>query len=97
MAEQEFCQGCERADKCQDVYRRLGQASGPSVVFKVVIAFLVPMVVFIAALAVFEGILARAINTKALQTPLSFLLALLVTSALVLIIKTVSGHRKEQN
>ncbi len=54
---------------------------------KVIAAFLLPMVVFIAALVAFEEILAGA---KELQTTLSFLLALLVTFISILIIKAVN-------
>ena len=61
----------------------MGKAEGHSVVLKVVTAFLVPLVVFIAALAASEKILAGIINSKELQTVLSFLLALAVTFIVV--------------
>ncbi|MHC4570729.1 MAG: hypothetical protein ACYS0C_01455 [Planctomycetota bacterium] len=76
MFEEKFCEECRQKHGCREVYRHLGKAKGPSVVFKVVVAFLLPLVVFIAALAVSEKILAGIINTAALRTVLSFLLAL---------------------
>ncbi len=87
MVEQEFCQGCIQKHDCQKIYQRLGETEGPSVVMKVIAAFLLPMVVFIVALVAFEEILAGA---KGLQTALSFLLALSVTFISILIIKAVN-------
>lgn len=60
----------------------MGNTKGPSVVLKAVVAFLLPILVFIGCLAAFEAILAKVrslINTKELRTILSFLLALSVT------------------
>ncbi len=90
MDQLKFCQQCNQRHKCQEVYRQLGKTEGPSVVFKVVVAFLLPLMVFIGALAAFEGILAGAINSKEMRTALSFLLALPVTFAVVLIIKVIN-------
>ena len=104
MAQEDFCRDCSQADKCQDVYRKLGKAEGPSVALKVVAAFLLPLVVFIATLAVFKGIWANAgvgvsqeaqngglMNAEELRTAISFLLALAVTFIFILIIKKVTG------
>lgn len=75
----------------------MGKAGSPSVVFKVVIAFLVPLVVFIAALAIFKAILAGIVNSKEAQTALSFLLALSVTFVVVLVIKMIGKQfRKDR-
>lgn len=90
MSQQKFCQNCSKKHECREVYRQLGKTEGPSVVFKVVVAFLLPLMVFIAALAVFEKILAKIVNTKPLQTALVFLLAASVTFALILIIRAIS-------
>lgn len=68
----------------------MGNTKNPLVVFKVVIAFLVPLVVFIAALAIFKAILAGIINSKEAQTAISFLLALSMTFAVVLVIKAIN-------
>ncbi len=87
MAQEKSCQECDQENQCQEAYRRLGDTKSPSVVLKAVVAFLLPLTVFIAALAAFEGILAGAINTKGLRTALSFLLALMVTAVCILIIK----------
>ena len=90
MVQQKFCQDCIQRHDCQQAYQQLGNAKGPSLVSKVVAAFLLPLVVFIAALAAFEGILAKAINAKESQTALCFLLALSVTLVCVAITKAIN-------
>ncbi len=90
MFQQKFCQECNQKRNCKEVYQQLGKAGGPLVVFKVVIAFLVPLVIFIAALAIFKAILAGIINSKEAQTAISFLLALSMTFAVVLVIKAIN-------
>lgn len=90
MAQLKSCQECDQRRKCQEIYQRLGKAQGPSVVFKAVVAFLLPILIFIASLAIFEGILARTIDIKELRIALDFLLALSVTLATILITKVIN-------
>ena len=90
MAELKPCQECDQKHKCQEVYQQLGKTQGPPVAFKAVIAFLLPLLIFIVSLAAFEGILARTTDIKDLRIALDFLLALSVTLATMLIIKAVS-------
>ncbi len=95
MPEQKFCKNCNQKHNCDEIYRKLGDVKGRSVAVKVVVAFLLPLVVFIASLAVFEEILAEATNIKALQTALSFLLALSVTFVCILIIKVIGRELRK--
>jgi hypothetical protein len=90
MAELKSCQECDQKRKCQDIYQQLGKTQGPSVAFKAVVAFLLPLLIFIASLAAVEGILARTTDIKGLQTALNFLLALSVTLATMLIIRVIN-------
>jgi len=83
MDKQDFCESCEQKHNCQEVYRQLGKAEGPSVVSKVVVAFLLPLVVFVVSLVVFEKILDGAISRTELRAGVSFLLALSVTCVFV--------------
>jgi len=82
MAQEKFCQSCNQKHDCREVYQELSDTKGPSVALKAVVAFLLPILVFIACLAAFEAILAK--------TGLSFLLALSVSFALILIIKAIN-------
>jgi uncharacterized membrane protein len=84
------CQDCIQKHDCQSIYEQLGESPGPSVVLKAILAFLLPLVVFIVSLAVFERVLAGAINTGRIQTVISFLLALLATFVCVLITRVIN-------
>ncbi len=90
MFERKFCESCHERHECQKVYEQLGKSEGPSVVSKVVLVFLLPLVVFIVSLAVFGWILAWAIEAEGLRTAVSVLPAFLVTLVVVLIIKVVN-------
>jgi len=93
MDQQKNCQGCSHRQDCQEAYQKLANFKGPSFILKVIVAFLLPILVFIASLAVSERILDEAIDTKELRTALSFLLALLVTFVVMLIVKVIDGKR----
>jgi len=86
-----ICQGCDKKHNCREIYQKLANFKGSSIVLKVIVAFLLPIMVFIASLAAFEQILAEAIDIKELRTALSFLLALSVTFVVMLIIKVING------
>jgi len=90
MAEQKFCRDCTQNRDCRKAYNQLGSTEGPSVVVKVLVAFLLPVVVFIGSLAAFGKVLAKAVDSKELQTVLSFLIAMLVTFVCILIIKAIN-------
>ena len=89
MIQQKSCQHCSQKHDCRQVYRRLGKTESPSVVFKVLVAFLLPIVVFIASLVVLDHILAKAVDSKEVQTALSFLLALSVTIACIFLLRAI--------
>jgi hypothetical protein len=79
MTPQRFCQDCAYKHDCKKLYQQLGSVKGPSVAGRVIVAFLLPVIVFIVALAAFEKILAGTVNNKEAQTALSFLPALSAT------------------
>ena len=89
MVQQEFCQTCEHKADCRKVYRELGNSTSPSVAAKVVLAFLLPLLVFILTLGISERLLIGVIEKDHVLTAASFLLALLVTFACIVIIKAV--------
>jgi hypothetical protein len=90
MVQEKSCEGCEQSNKCQEIYRKLGNVKGPSVALKVIVAFLLPLVVFIVSLAVFERVFARRIDTEGLRTAVSLLAAFAVTFIFILVIKLIS-------
>lgn len=87
MVQQKFCDGCNQEHNCQKVYEKLGNAAGPSVALKAVVAFLLPMVVFIVSLAIFEKILSRFEIAGDLRVVVSIAASLLVTVVLVLVVR----------
>ena len=92
MIQQRFCQQCSQRHNCQDVYKRFGNSKGPSIVSKVVAAFLLPLLVFIISLAAFERILAETVSAEWLRTALAFLSAASVTFVLILVVKVMTGR-----
>lgn len=95
MAQSDVCDGCSNAHTCKEVYSRLGAVEGPSVIPKAVIAFLLPMVVFMVALGVFDGFL-EGIATGPHQTPLALVLALFTTAALMLVVRVLVRFRRRK-
>ena len=93
MAQQEFCEDCKQKHDCQRIYEQLGDIKGPSVVIKVIVAFLLPLVVFIVSLAAFQEIFGNTISSQRVQTVLSLLPALLVTFVCILIVRVINRTR----
>ena len=90
MNENEFCGNCNQKHNCGSIYHQLGNIKGPSMVVKVVIAFLLPLVVFIFSLAVFQEIFTKTISSQLVQTALSMMSALLVTFSCILIVRVIN-------
>jgi hypothetical protein len=90
MDQKEFCHGCTNKSGCQEVYEKIGNIQGGSIVSKVMTAFLLPILVFIACLACFDKLLAKVTTSKELQTAAGLLLALLVTCVCVLVIIVIN-------
>jgi hypothetical protein len=89
MTQQELCQQCSQRRDCGQVYGKLGRIEGPSVVKKVVLAFLLPLVVFIASLAVFERMFRAVASVGQTRSALSFASALLLTFICMLLVKVI--------
>ena len=83
MVQAQTCDRCSEAHDCQQIYRKLGRAEGPSVAVKVLVAFALPIFVFLACLAGF-GHLLRGRLGEPYRTPLVFVLALAITAGSVL-------------
>ena len=85
MPKGNICQECSQKESCKQAFEKLGNAKGPSVTIKSILAFLVPLIIFIAALAVFEKILQK-------NAGISFLLATGATAIYILVVWFVSKH-----
>lgn len=84
---------------CIDIYQQVGQAKGPSIAGKVLLAFVLPLLVFIAGLVLAEYFLSDFMDEGGLRTFIAFLAALAATIVFVQLIriftrKPISGENK---
>ena len=91
MMSMKLCNQCgyrhNRGRCCIDIYQQLGKTKGPSVVGKVLLAFIVPLLVFIASLISAAYILSIFIAEEGTNSFLAFLIALAVTVIIVQVIR----------
>lgn len=85
------CENCgyrhSRGHCCIDIYQQLGRAKGPSVVSKVLLAFVLPLLVFIISLILASYILSIFVIEDYTKTLSSFLAALAMTVVFVQVIR----------
>jgi hypothetical protein len=91
MMEQEQCKNCGSRQNCGTVYKKMGEYKGPSVLGKVVLAFVVPLLVFIVSLVVMDKLLSYAAMAENLKTLLNFGIASGITLAVILVIRFKNG------
>ena len=97
MAQENFCQDCGQKHNCKDVYSRMGNVKGSPIAPKALVAFLLPLVVFIVSLATFEHILDNSVGAKGLRMVLSCLLALAVATAITFAARLLGMRRQNKN
>ena len=81
------CNNCGQKNSCQEVYRKLGSSKSPPVTLKVVQAFLLPLVLFIIALAGAEKLLAERLASPLGRNILALAAAVVVICLYLLILK----------
>jgi hypothetical protein len=89
MSQQKFCQGCNQKHRCDEVYGKLGKSDFPSITREVAVAFLIPIIVFVACLASFERILAGFLHSEQWRILVSFLVGLLVAIGVILLVRVI--------
>ena len=89
MAGKKACSDCVHSHDCRAVYQQLGAAAGPSVAAKVFVAFLLPLIVFIIALAICEFIVGR----QGLQRIFSVILAIGASFVCVMAASVITDRR----
>jgi hypothetical protein len=102
MMSMKLCGNCDyrhsRGNCCMDIYQRLGQTKGPSVVSKVLLAFLLPLLMFIISLVLASYILSIFKIEDYRKTLSLFLIALAVTVIFVLLIRVFNRkHGKSES
>ena len=83
-AKKEFCQGCKQKDSCGEIYGKLAEAEGPPVTSRVVAAFLVPLVVFVVCLVVFDKVAVVVASSEGMRGVVALVSAVAVTFLWVL-------------
>ena len=86
------CEGCGQRDDCHEIYVKLGAAGGPSVTLRVLLAFLSPIVVFLAFLVGVERIAALYTNSAELRTVAGLLVALAGTFLWILAARVIAAR-----
>jgi len=81
------CKNCGQKDSCQEVFKELGNSKGPSILLKAVQAFLLPLILFIIALAVAEKVLAERINSSLGRNLFALAAAVMVVFLYLVILK----------
>lgn len=92
MGDEQFCERCSQRHDCREIYGKLGSAEGPSLTLRVVVAFLIPILVFILSLGVFEKVLGGITERAALRTAASLSGAVIVTLAWIFTVRAI-GRR----
>jgi hypothetical protein len=89
MTQAKGCEGCSQAHDCKHIYERLGNVEGPSVVPKVLMAFVLPIGMFVVGLGLFERWLAHVVAQQ-YRTLCAAGLAFSVTALLMLGVSIVA-------
>jgi len=90
MKQNEFCEKCGDKSRCQDAFRQMDKTQGKHVVRNIILAFLLPLVIFIVVLAISQQLLINHIESDGLRTTVSLSLSLVVTFVYVLIARVIS-------
>jgi hypothetical protein len=87
MTQFDPCDKCGQKTSCREVFRRLGNIEGKSVVRSILAAFVLPLVVFIAALAAAQWFLAKYVESVGLRTTFALLLAFVAAAGCVVVVR----------
>lgn len=89
MNQVSWCEGCDQARDCKKVYERLGRTEGPPVALKAVLAFGLPVGVFVTALGLFGGLLQPLVAPQ-LRTLCASALAFCATAVSTLAVSRIT-------
>ncbi len=92
MTDKEYCSDCDGTHDCKSIYGQMGKAEGPSVVKKVIVVFLLPVIVFVVCLVVADKKLVAVTGYEHLRILLGVLFAGLASFVYVLIAGKMSSR-----
>ena len=85
--DQQQCQNCEQKHNCQEVYKQLGQSKAPKVLSKVILAFLLPLILFVFSIAITEKRLNETLKSEAIRDLAAFAAGVLVVFLYLIVLK----------
>ena len=90
MKPKDTCSGCGQKQTCRGAYEKIGKSTAPNVTWKVIVAFVLPIAVFVLSLAGATKLLAGHFEDR-IVTLLSFLSALIITFVFVCVVRAIQG------
>jgi hypothetical protein len=89
MEQQKLCHGCSHAHDCQRVYEQLGRTGGPSVAGRALLAFVLPVLVFVTSLTLFRWLLEGRLGQQR-QLLISLVSALIATTCFMWVVSRIT-------
>ena len=87
MTDKDHCSGCPQGNSCSGVYETLGRREGESVLGRVFLAFLLPIIVFICSVLFAQRMSDKFIDSDRLSIMASFLFAGGISFICILIVR----------
>jgi hypothetical protein len=81
------CKNCGQKESCREAFEKLGSYKSPPVLRMVIQAFLLPLVLFIAALAAAEKLLAERLASQLGRNIISLAVAVAVVCLYLAVLK----------
>lgn len=88
------CKKCPHGNKCSEVYRKIGESGCQPVTTSVSIAFLLPLVVFIVSVVIFNEYCSGYFDNKTYDSLASLAVGVFAAGISVFIARLVRGKSK---
>ena len=95
MTSDKNCSSCKDSHNCSAVYGQIGNAKGPSVAMKVVVAFLLPIIIFIITLAVSENWLKSVFDNKNMPSAIGAVIALIAVVVYIFAVRLLRNRKSK--
>jgi len=92
--DQQQCQSCGIKDSCKEAYKKLGESNVPNVLTKVILAFLLPLILFIFSIVIGEELLIEKLESKKAANIAAFATAIAVVFLYLFTLKLFKFRRR---
>ncbi|MEN6384293.1 MAG: SoxR reducing system RseC family protein [Phycisphaerales bacterium] len=93
--DQQQCQSCGMRNSCKEAYKKLGESEAPNVLTKVILAFLLPLILFILSIVMGERLLIEKLKSEKSANLAAFAAAVIMVFLYLLVIKIFNSLRKK--